>query len=135
LSDGTQPGPPIRTIVESGVRASFGSDSPSNPPLNPWLHVYAMVTGRNFQGRVIEPDQTVSRLQALRLYTIDGAWFSRDEDRLGSLETGKLGDLVVLSDDILDTARVPDEAIKRLRSILTIVGGRIVYDGKVLGRK
>lgn len=58
---------------------------------------------------------------------INGAWFSHDEDKLGSIEVGKLGDVVVLSDDFLDPARVPDEAIKRLTSVLTIVGGCIVY--------
>jgi hypothetical protein len=66
------------------------------------------------------------------LYTINGAWFSRDEDRLGSIEVGKLADVVVVSDDFLDPARVPDAAIKQLRSVLTIVGGRIVHDSAVL---
>ena len=132
MSDGDEPGPPIRTIVESGVRASYGSDNPTRPPTNPWLHIYAIVTGRNFEGRLIEGDQTLSRVDALRLYTMNGAWFSFDEDRLGSLEVGKLADLVVLSDDFLDPAQVPDEAIKRLSSMLTIVGGRIVHDAGVL---
>jgi predicted amidohydrolase YtcJ len=134
MSDGTQPGPPIRTIVESGVRASYGSDNPTLPPTNPWLHMYSIVTGRNFEDKVIEGDQTLGRLEALRLYTINGAWFSRDEDKLGSIEAGKLADLVVLSDDFLDPARVPDEAIKRLTSVLTIVGGRIVYDAGAAAR-
>ena len=131
-SDGTRPQPRIRTIVESGIRASYGSDNPSNPPINPWLHMYAIVTGRNFQGNLIEGDQTLGRLDALRLYTINGAWFSRDEERLGSLEVGKLADVVVLSEDFLDPARVPDEAIKQLASVLTIVGGRIVHNPGVL---
>jgi len=132
LSDGKSPQPPIRTIVESGVRASYGSDNPSNPPTNPWFHLYAIVTGRNFQGTLVAADQTLARLDALRLYTRDGAWFSRDEQRLGSLEVGKLADLVVLSGDFLDPARVPDEAIKTLRSVLTIVGGRIVHNPGVV---
>jgi predicted amidohydrolase YtcJ len=128
MSEGDRPGPPIRTIVASGIRASYGSDNPSAPPTNPWLHMYAIVTGRNYANRLIEGDETLSRIEALRLYTISGAWFSRDEDRLGSIEAGKLADVVVLSDDFLDPARVPDDAIKRLRSVLTIVGGRIVRD-------
>ena len=80
MSEGDRPGPPIRTIVASGVRASYGSDNPSSPPTNPWLHMYAIVTGRNYANRLIEGDETLSRLEALRLYTISGAWFSRDED-------------------------------------------------------
>ena len=132
MSDGGQPGPPIKTIGESGIQASYGSDNPTLPPTNPWLHMYSIVTGKNFEGKVIEGDQMLSRLEALRLYTINGAWFSRDEDKLGSIEAGKLADLVVLSDDFLDSARVPDGAIKRLTSVLTIVGGRIVHDPRVL---
>jgi hypothetical protein len=58
------------------------------------------------------------------------AWFTRDEDRLGSIEVAKLADLAVLSADVLDPAAVPDEAIKRVTSILTIVGGRIVHDSR-----
>ena len=132
MSEGDRPGPPIRTIVASGIRASYGSDNPSSPPTNPWLHMYAIVTGKNYAQRLIEGDETLSRLDALRLYTINGAWFSRDEDRLGSIEAGKLADLVVLSDDFLDPARVPDEAIRQLHSVLTIVGGRLVHDSREL---
>lgn len=128
MSEGDRPGPPIRTIVASGVRASYGSDNPSSPPTNPWLHMYAIVTGRNYANRLIEGDETLDRLAALRLYTISGAWFSRDEDKIGSIEVGKLADLVVLNEDFLDPRRVPDDAIKGLHSILTVVGGRIVHD-------
>lgn len=131
MSEGDRPGPPIRTIVESGIRASYGSDNPTNPPTNPWLHMYAMVTGKNYAGKLIEGDQTLSRMDALRLYTINGAWFSRDEERLGSIEAGKLADVVVLSDDFLDPTRVTDEDIKRLRSVLTIVDGRVVHEEKL----
>jgi predicted amidohydrolase YtcJ len=89
-----------------------------------------MVTGRNSAGEVIEPvDQRLTRTQALQMLTRNQAWFTRDEADLGSLEVGKLADLVALSDDIFDPTRVPDEAIKRLRSVLTIVGGTIVHDG------
>ena len=77
---------------------------------------------------LFEGDQTLSRMEALRLYTISGAWFSFDENKLGSIETGKLAGVAVLSDDFLDSARVPDEAIKQPRSVLTVGGGRIVHD-------
>jgi predicted amidohydrolase YtcJ len=69
------------------------------------------------------------------MITANQGWFTRDEASLGSIEPGKLADLVVLSDDYFDAAKVPDEAIKRLRSVLTIVGGSIVYDvGRTLRR-
>jgi predicted amidohydrolase YtcJ len=131
LSEGDRALPPFRTIVESGTHASFGSDGPI--PISPWRHIYAMVTGKNYAGKLVAAGETLNRMQALRLYTSDGAWFSFDENKLGSIETGKLADVAVLSDDFLDPARVPDEAIKNLRSVLTIVGGRIVHDAGVLG--
>jgi predicted amidohydrolase YtcJ len=132
MNEGDRPGPAIRTIVESGVRASFGSDGPRQPPTNPWLHMYSIVTGKNYAGKLVEGDQTLSRVEALRLYTINGAWFSFDEGRLGSIEAGKLADLVVLNSDFLDAAQVPDEAIRKVRPVLTMVGGRVVFDAGVL---
>ena len=71
--------------------------------------------------------QTLSREEAIRLYTAANGWFIKEEDRLGSIEPGKFGDLVVLNDDIFDPVKVPDEAIRRVRPTLTIVGGKVVY--------
>ena len=94
-----------------------------------------MVTNKNSIGAKVDSGQTVTRMEALRLYTIDNAWFARDEEELGSIEPGKLADLVVLSDDFLDRVRVPDESIKHISSVLTIVGGKIVYDTGVLAKR
>ena len=62
------------------------------------------------------------------MYTANQGWFTKDEHDLGSIEVGKLADLVVLSDDFFDARKVPDAAIKRLHSVLTIVGGIVVYN-------
>ncbi len=118
---------PLRAILESGVHFGYGSDGGSVALLAPWLHMYYMVTGKNAAGVVVNPGQTLTRLQALRAFTIDNAWFTGDEDKLGSIEVGKLGDVAVLSGDFLDPARVPDDAIKHLSSVMTILGGKIVY--------
>ena len=123
---------PLRAILESGVHFGYGSDGGSVAPLAPWLHIHYMVTGKNAAGVVVNPGQTLTRLQALRAFTIDNAWFTGDEDKLGSIEVGKLGDLAVLSGDFLDPARVPDDAIKHLSSVMTILGGKIVYDSGAL---
>ena len=124
-----QEGSPFRRILDSGIHAGYGGDGGSVAPLNPWVHVYYMVTGRNSAGEVIEPaDQLLTRTEALRMYTANQGWFTNDERDLGSIETGKLADLVVLSDDVLDPQKVPDAAIKRVHSLLTIVGGKVVYD-------
>jgi predicted amidohydrolase YtcJ len=121
-------GPPIRMIVDSGIHAGAGSDAAQISTLDPWLMIYYMVTGKNAAGLAINSGQTLSRTEALRLYTANNGWFFREEDRLGSIEPGKLGDLVVLNDDFLDPAKVPDEAIKRIQSVLTVVNGQVVYD-------
>ena len=82
----------------------------------------------NSSGVVINPGQTISRADALRLYTAENGWFFHEEDKVGSIEPGKLGDLVVLSADYFDAAKVPDEGIKKLKSVLTVVDGKVVYD-------
>lgn len=124
--------PPFRMLVESGIHVGYGSDGGTVSPLDPWPHLYYMVTGKNSAGQLVAAGQTLTRMQALRMYTASQPWFTKDDDKLGSIEAGKLADLVVLSNDYLDPIRVPDEAIKRVTSVLTIVGGRIVYDGHVL---
>jgi len=128
LAGGPGAGPPLRTLVDSGIRVGAGSDSAQISTLNPWLLIYYMVTGKNSSGVLINPGQQLTRPEALRLYTAANGWFLREEDKLGTIEPGKLGDVVVLSEDYLDPAKVPDEAIKRLKSVLTVVDGRVVHD-------
>jgi predicted amidohydrolase YtcJ len=121
-------GPPYRTILESGVHVGAGSDAGDISMLDPWFEIYYMVTGKDCTGALINSGEQVTRQQALRMYTADNGWFFHEENDLGSIETGKLGDLVVLSDDYFDPKRVSDEGIKQLKSVLTVVGGRTVYD-------
>jgi len=121
----TSSGPPYRTIVDSGIKVGAGSDSAQISTLNPWLMLYYMTTGKNSSGVVINAGQTLSRDEAMRLYTRENGWFSKEEDKLGSIETGKLADLVVLNGDYFS---VPDESLKHLGSVLTVVGGKIVYN-------
>ena len=75
----------------------------------------------------IAPDQALSREDALRCATIDGAHLTFEEDQKGSIEPGKLADLVILSDDPL---RCPEDSIKDIAAETTIVGGRIVYQSE-----
>jgi predicted amidohydrolase YtcJ len=121
-------GPPFRMIVDSGVRVGGGSDAANVTAINPWLMIYYMVTGRNSAGELVNDGQQITREEALRLYTVNQGWFFKEEDKLGSIEPGKLGDLVVLSDDYFDSNRVSDENIRSLRSVLTVVDGKVVHD-------
>ncbi len=121
-------GPPYRTILDSGIHAGAGSDAAAVSVFDPWLEIYYMVTGKNSAGELINPGQQLTRLEALRLYTAENGWYTHEEDRLGTIEQGKLGDVVVLSDDFFDPKKVSDEGIKKLKSVLTVVGGQIVYN-------
>jgi predicted amidohydrolase YtcJ len=117
-------GPPFRRIVDSGIHAGVGTDSTNVAALDPWLSLFYMTTGRNLAGVETNAEQKISRLEALRLYTEGAAWFSFDDHHLGSFTEGKYADLSVLSADYLT---VSDEMIRKIDSVLTLVGGRIVH--------
>jgi predicted amidohydrolase YtcJ len=125
---GGRGGPPLRTIVDSGVKVGAGSDSAQISTLNPWNVIAYMVTGKSSDGTLINAGQQLTRMEALRLYTAENGWFLKEEATLGSIEPGKLADIVVLSDDYFDPKRVPDDAIKKLRSVLTVVDGKVVHN-------
>ena len=130
LSNASAPGagPPLKMILASGAHVGAGSDSAQISTLNPWNMIYYMVTGKNAGGHLVNDGQQIGREQALRLYTADNGWFLREENQLGSIEPGKLGDLVVLSADYFDPRAVPDSDLRKLRSVLTVVGGKVIYD-------
>ena len=119
---------PLRMILNSGIHVGASSDSRNIFPTDPWIGIQYMVTGKDRSGTMNNPDQTITRMEALRLYTADNGWFLNEEKSLGTIEVGKLGDIVVLSKDYLDTKQVPDDAIGRLTSLLTIVNGKVVHD-------
>ncbi len=125
---GQPAGPPYRSILDSGIHVGAGSDAGDISVLDPWFEMYYMVTGKDCTGALINSGEQVTREQALRMYTADNGWFFHEENELGSIETGKLGDLAVLSDDYFDRKAVSDEGIKQLNSVLTVVGGRIVHN-------
>lgn len=117
-------GPPFRRIVDSGIPSGVGTDSTNVSALDPWLSLYYMTTGRNVSGALTNAEQRISRLEALRLYTEGSAWFSFDDDQLGSFAAGKYADLAVLTHDYLT---VPDDMLRRIESVLTMVAGTIVH--------
>jgi hypothetical protein len=124
---GPQAGPPFRMILDNGIPAGMSSDGMQIAPMNPFIHAYYATTGLNALGNQINPGQQITRQELLRLYTSANQWFlgDTDEDRLGSLEVGRLGDVVVLNDDYFT---VPDARLKQIASVLTVVGGEIVHD-------
>jgi hypothetical protein len=117
--------PPIRTMLAMGVPVGAGTDATRVSSYNPWLALYWLVTGNTVGGMALYPEANrLDRMEALRLFTVGSSWFSNEEGQKGAIVPGQLADLAVLSADYF---AIPDEDIKRLESVLTVVGGLVVY--------
>ena len=112
----------IATPIKYGIYMAFGSD---NLPIGPMVGLYAAVTRRGESGKVYGPEEAVSMKDSLTMYTRNGAFLTREEKIKGSLEVGKLADMVVLPSDLLNIA---PEKLLTLKVDMTIVGGKILYD-------
>ncbi|MGI9203779.1 MAG: amidohydrolase [Woeseiaceae bacterium] len=123
-------GPPWRTALESNpVALGAGSDGARINSLNPWCIIYYMVTGRDVTGELVNDEQRISRYDAVRLYaSADQGWFTREDGLLGGIGVGRYADLAVLEADFFNDDAVPDEHIRNMQSILTIVNGEVVFD-------
>ncbi|PTQ11889.1 hydrolase [Sphingomonas oleivorans] len=113
---------PLASVQQHKVRVALGSD---NLPVGPMVGIYAATTRKVPDGSMIGVEEAISRQEAIRLYTREAAYLSWDEDKKGSIEPGKLADMIVLDHDPLT---VPDEDLLKTKVDLTIIGGRIVYD-------
>ncbi len=117
--------PPLRTALKVGTRIGAGTDAHRVANYNPFVALRWMLDGKSAGGVALRgPEETPDRLQALRMYTQGSAWLAHDETRRGALLVGKLADLVVLDRDYM-TVPLPEMA--SLHSLLTMVGGRVVY--------
>lgn len=117
--------PPLKTMLDAGIVLGGGTDATVAAPINPWLSIWWMVTGRPLDGGIArDASECLTRAEALHVYSRGSAWFSFDDD-LGAIQVGNLADLAVLTDDYFT---VPDDEIPHLRSVLTVVGGQIVHD-------
>jgi predicted amidohydrolase YtcJ len=117
--------PPIMTALKLGIPIGGGTDAHRVMSYNPFVSLQWMVDGKTVGGTLTrDEEQLPSREEALRFYTLGSAWFTFDDDKRGSLRAGKLADLAVLTKDYLT---VPTHEIAATESLLTMVGGRIVY--------
>jgi predicted amidohydrolase YtcJ len=117
--------PPLRKLLDAGVPMGAGTDLTRVSSYNPWLSLYWMVSGKTVGGMELYPKENrLTREEALRLYTVGSAWFSGDEKIKGRIAPGQLADFAVLSADYMS---VPEEQIKTIESVLTILGGKVVY--------
>lgn len=128
---------PYRSLFDAEVVVNGGSDHmvkldsyTSINPYNPFLSMWAVVARKTERGSNIVPGEALTREQALRMFTINNAYASFEETLKGSIEPGKFADLAVLSQNILTC---PEEAIKDIKVLMTIIDGKIVYDNNTLG--
>jgi len=124
---------PVRAYLDHGLVVSGGTDSPVVPYPPLWVF-YHFVTRDTISGGMLGRDQQITRQEALRLETVNNAYTTFEEKIKGSIEPGKLADLVVLQDDIMT---VPAKTIESTNVLMTVVGGKIVYqrDGFLGGRR
>ncbi len=114
---------PLRSLLDAGVKVSLATD---NVPVSPFLPIWQTVARTSYRSKErVAPAEALSRADALRCATANGAYLTFDEHKKGSLETGKLADLAVLSADPLTTE---ESSIADIRSLMTMVGGRIVHE-------
>jgi hypothetical protein len=117
--------PPVVSADRLGVHVGGGTDAHRVASYNPFTSLQWFLDGKTVSGLAMRgPEETPTRQQALRFYTKGSAWFSHDDGERGSIEAGKLADLAVLSKDYLT---VPVGEIGDIESVLTMVGGRVVY--------
>lgn len=117
---------PFHSLFQAGVPVAFGSDAPAEVDYQPLLSIYYAVTRTNKAGTEgpLNPDECFTAEEALYCYTMGSAYAEFMEDEKGSVTPGKLADLAVLSDDL---TAVPAAAIKDIRVLLTVTGGRVVF--------
>jgi len=117
--------PPIARIREMQIPLACGTDGNRATSYNPWVGVHWLLTGKTLGGGQLQGEKNLlGRTEALRLWTEGGAWMSSEEDKKGTLAAGKLADLVLLSGDYFS---MPVDEVKDLESVLTMVGGKVVY--------
>ncbi|MDG9882389.1 MULTISPECIES: amidohydrolase [Pseudomonas] len=115
--------PPIKRMLAEGVPVGAGTDATRVSSYNPWTSLYWMVSGRTVGGLALH-QEGLPRSTALELFTHGSAWFSSEQGKKGQIKVGQLADVAVLSADFFS---VEEEAIKWIESLLTVVGGKVVY--------
>lgn len=119
--------PPLRRILEMGVPIGGGTDATRVSGYNPWVALYWLTTGKTLGGTPLyDKSNRLTRMEALRVMTQGSAWFSREQSVKGAIEPGKYADFAILSEDYFS---VDDEKIKDITSVLTMLGGEMVFAG------
>jgi predicted amidohydrolase YtcJ len=117
--------PPVRRMLDLGMPVGAGTDATRVASYNPWISLYWLVTGKTLSGVAMYPESNcLTREEALRLYTQGSSWFSGESGKKGTIAPGQLADFVALTEDYFS---VPEDRIRDLESVLTVVGGSLVH--------
>ncbi len=123
---------PLRSLLDAGIVVAGGSDHMirfdprlATNPYQPFFGMWMAITRKMVDGNVMHPEQRISRLEALKMWTWNAAYLAFEEKDKGSIEPGKLADMVLITDDF---ATCPEDKIKDIEAIQTIVGGKVVFD-------
>jgi hypothetical protein len=131
-ADAARHTPPTVQMLHLGIPVGAGTDATRVSSYNPWVSLYWMVTGKTVGGTALYTEHNrLDRMEALRLYTVGSSWFSSEDGQKGAIVPGQLADLAVLSADYFS---IPDEQIKGLESVLTLVGGQVVHGAGAFAR-
>jgi predicted amidohydrolase YtcJ len=125
---GTNVGPPYKMLMGHAIKKGYHSDGGDITVINPWLNFHTMITGTNLAGQAILGDQAISRQETLWLATAANKWFIWEDD-IGSIEVGNRADLAVLDRDYFTC---PDADLKKIKSMLTLVGGKASHNDGIL---
>ncbi|MBW8243692.1 amidohydrolase [Muricauda oceani] len=123
--------PPVRKMMDMGLPVGAGTDGTRVASYNPWPALYWLITGKTVGDySLAEPANRLTREEALHLYTKGSAWISNEETVKGTLENGMYADFTLLSDDFFT---IPEKEINTLKSVLTVVAGKVVYADGMYG--
>jgi len=122
--------PILKTVYESGIPFGGGTDGTVSSSYRPFPALYWFITGKNLRGDVVRREENLTREQALRVYSRGGAWFSFQEKKRGPIAPGYLADMIIVDKDYMT---VPEEEIPWIRPVMTIVGGKVVYEASAAG--
>lgn len=117
---------PVKSLIDKGVRVAYGADTHNDPERHPMFGLEVLVTRKTRDGRVFGPQERIDRETALLMMTRWGSEYVMAENKLGSLEAGKLADLVLLNKNPLDP-NIPDEDLSEIEVLATIIGGKLAH--------
>src|SRR5690606_2600701 len=117
--------PRLRALVDSGIPLAITTDAFRASSYNPWIGISWMITGKSVSGsEILAKDNRLTREEALKLVTAGPTWFERQEGEMGKIIPGHFADFALLDKDYFT---IPEEAIKTISSVLTVVDGRVVF--------